>query len=415
MTTLNTRRSTETDHKAGLAIAHELVESAIWHGNLCIFQGAVPPDELDLPPLYATMGGDAYDGTSGIARFLALTAQFDDDPLLIKTARGAMRHAMSHTHGTSLFSGMAGTAVIALETGWREFHLAARDMLDTAATMALDATDPPADLLAGHAGLILGLGAIARTDSRGPWAGYAMALGHQLVAMGRAECVGMSWPVMPGHNDHLCGLAHGAAGIAQAMEVLVRLAPEAGPWRDTARRARAFERAWYSPEHGSWADLRSDAMGSDGEVGYPHMWCHGSIGIAADRLTADPRDILSRADRVAALEGVMASTRDALAIPRGPGGSDAINGSQCHGLSGVADLLIDAWRMSKRSMWLDLARACTAAIRDDARRPEGWRSGVPGGHPTPGLMLGLSGIGWGQLRAAHPEIVPSAWRIGSLL
>ncbi|MER2507379.1 MAG: hypothetical protein ABTQ27_01330, partial [Amaricoccus sp.] len=41
--------------------------------------------------------------------------------------------------------------------------------------------------------------------------------------------------------------------------------------------------------------------------------------------------------------------------------------------------------------------------------PGGWRCGVPGGEATPGLMLGLAGIGWAQLRAAHPEAVPSAW------
>ena len=405
----------EADHAAGLAIARELAGAAIWHGDLCTFQGAVPPNELGAPPIFATSGPDPYEGTAGIARFLALAARFDDDPRLAATGRGALRHAFAHAQGNALFSGRTGVAVIALETGWQEFRDAARDMLEAAASAALDDPAPPADLLAGDAGIIAGLAAVARADPHGPWAALATALGYRLVATGRDADDGLSWPVMPGQSDHLCGLAHGAAGIACAMESLAQLAPEAGPWRETARKARAFERAWYAPEHGSWADLRSDARGPGGEIGYPHMWCHGSVGIAAERLGADPGDILARADRAAALEGVLSSTSAALALPRGPGGSDAINGSQCHGLSGVADLMIDAWRASGRPMWLDLARACTAAIRDDARRPEGWRSGVPGGHASPGLMLGMAGIGWAQLRAAHPERVPSAWRIGSLL
>jgi len=405
----------DADRAAGLAIARDLAEAAIWHGALCTFQGAVPPAELGAPPVFATAGADAYEGTAGIARFLALAARFDDDPRLTETARGALRHAFATVEGHSLFSGAAGVAVIALETGWHEIRAEARDMLEAAASAALGHPDPPADLLAGHAGVILGLAAVAHSDPDGPWAGLAAALGQQLVAMARTGEEGLSWPVMPGASDHLCGLAHGASGIACAMEALARIAPDNGPWPETARRARNYERAFYAPEHGSWADLRSDTLGDNGAPGYPHMWCHGSVGIAAERLSAAPDDLLARADRAAALEGVLSSTRDALAGPRGPGGSDAINGSQCHGLSGVSDLLVSAWRVSGRALWLDVARACTAAIRDDAARPEGWRSGVPGGHRAPGLMLGMAGIGWAQLRAAHPERVPSAWRLGDLL
>jgi len=37
----------------------------------------------------------------------------------------------------------------------------------------------------------------------------------------------------------------------------------------------------------------------------------------------------------------------------------------------------------------------------------GWRSGVPFGVETPGLMAGLAGIGYGMLRLAEPDSVPS--------
>ncbi|MDJ0825467.1 MAG: lanthionine synthetase LanC family protein [Rhodobacter sp.] len=415
MTVKTEARPVTSDHDQGLAIAHELAEAAIWHGPLCTFQGAVPADEIGLPPLQTTTGGDVYEGSAGIARFLLLASRFDDDLRLVETAQGALRHALSNANGASLYSGVPGAAIVALEADWPQIRSDAMAMLAEAAAAASNEADPPMDLLSGHAGLIVGLVAVSRSDPSGPWADLAAALGHQVVDAGRADGDGLSWPVAPGQDDHLCGLAHGAAGLAYAMDRLLELAPDAGPWRDTAHRARRFERAWYSPEHGSWADLRSDAMGPEAEPGYPHMWCHGSIGIAADRLVADASDILARADRVAALEGVLASTRDALAGPRGPGGSDAINGSQCHGLSGVSDLMIDAWRLSGQKIWLDMAAACSAAIRDDARRPEGWRCGVPGGHYSPGLMLGVAGIGWSLMRTAHPDTVPSAWKIGGLL
>ena len=40
-------------------------------------------------------------------------------------------------------------------------------------------------------------------------------------------------------------------------------------------------------------------------------------------------------------------------------------------------------------------------------REGGWKCGLPQGHETPGLMMGLAGIGYGLLRLAWPERVPS--------
>jgi lantibiotic modifying enzyme len=36
-----------------------------------------------------------------------------------------------------------------------------------------------------------------------------------------------------------------------------------------------------------------------------------------------------------------------------------------------------------------------------------WRCGVPAGVETPGLMLGLAGIGYGLLRLGLPNRIPS--------
>ena len=37
----------------------------------------------------------------------------------------------------------------------------------------------------------------------------------------------------------------------------------------------------------------------------------------------------------------------------------------------------------------------------------GWLCGIPGGVETPGFMTGLAGIGYGLLRLADPQHVPS--------
>lgn len=50
----------------------------------------------------------------------------------------------------------------------------------------------------------------------------------------------------------------------------------------------------------------------------------------------------------------------------------------------------------------DARVAIMASIRD-----HGWSCGVPLGVETPGLMVGTAGIGYGLLRLASPEKVPS--------
>lgn len=396
---------------AGLSIADALCENAIWSGRTCVFHGAIPPERLDSPPRFATVGGDLYEGSAGIARFLLLAHRYSGDARHRDTAAGALTHALSAADGYGLFTGALGAALVALTSDLAVCETAPA-LVDRCLDAALADPMPGADLLEGLAGVIVGLDAALDLAPEQRWLDGALTLGRRLASLGERRVPGLAWPLHPGSSTYLCGLAHGASGVALALTRLARRDPDEPMWSRTAQRARDFERSYYSPEHGSWADLRDDAGGeAPSSRVYPHMWCHGSIGIAAERL--DATDRLGRADRLAALEAVRSTTRSLVAGPRGPGGTDMINGSVCHGLSGAADLLMDAAHVAEDpTPWHALARAAAATVRDDATRPEGWRCGIPGGWACPGLMLGLAGIGWTQLRSHDPAGVPSAWHPG---
>lgn len=407
------------DFATGIAIAHELASSAVWSGEVCAFHGAAPAASLGLPAPHRSFGGDYYEGSAGIARFLALVAKLADDPIARTTALGAIRHALAQTTGWSLFAGKLGAGLVALEVAeWLdrpELVQPAVAAIEMACSEALDAAanGAPCDQLSGLAGVIHGLVAARAYDLDGGWLTAAAKLARAVVEQAHEDRFGLSWPLHPGSADRLCGLGHGAAGVASALEALAPHVGDAPQCRDVARQARNFERQWYSPQFGSWADLRGDVVEMvGGEHVFPHMWCHGSIGIAAERMQADGGDILARGDLVAALAGARSEAKRLLGRACGPGAGDEINGSQCHGLSGMSDLFVDAWLRDGDDNWLDIARACTATMRNDARRSDGWRCGVPGGLPTPGMMLGKAGIGWAHLRAAHPASVRSAWRFG---
>jgi lantibiotic modifying enzyme len=393
---------------AGLDLARELAAGAIWADGVCVFHGATAPESLAHPPRYRSTGPDLYEGTAGIARFLGRAAVVDGDDELRRGALGAVRHALAHATGPALFTGGLGVGLVGLElaTLLDEPDLVAPAVaaVDRAAAATGDASP---DLLVGTAGVVAGLLAAG-----GSWTGRAVELGHGLLASAvpdgpdSADGPPLSWS-LPGSPVRLCGLAHGASGVAFALEALATADPDgAGRWRRAARQARTFERAHYAPGVGSWADLRP----SDGEPAHPHMWCHGSVGICAERLSALEHDALAHADAVGGLAGARAHAERLLAGPAGPGAGDELNGSVCHGLAGLIDLFVDAERASGDPAWTALAGALADRMIDDARRPGGWRSGVPGGWPAPGLMLGRAGTGWALLRLADPVGVPSAWR-----
>jgi len=94
---------------------------------------------------------------------------------------------------------------------------------------------------------------------------------------------------------------------------------------------------------------------------------------------------------LAALPGLVASGPD--------------NHSLGRGRVGYLELLLNAAEALDEPAFHELAARHAAALLDDLRR-RGPRTGVPLGFESPGLLAGLSGIGYGLLRLATPEVVP---------
>jgi len=82
------------------------------------------------------------------------------------------------------------------------------------------------------------------------------------------------------------------------------------------------------------------------------------------------------------------------------------NHSLCHGDLGNLELLSSVARTLGDSALRTMVAGVARAILDDVR-VTGWRCGNPMRVESPGLMTGLAGIGYGLLRLADPERVPS--------
>ena len=119
-------------------------------------------------------------------------------------------------------------------------------------------------------------------------------------------------------------------------------------------------------------------------------WCHGAPGIGLARAAG-----LAYLDDEVARQEVEAAARTTYQDGFGR------NHSLCHGDLGNLELLSIVG-----GEWAEVHSQLSGAILEGIQQ-KGPLCGVPFGLETPGLMNGLAGIGYGLLRLAAPDKVPS--------
>ena len=171
--------------------------------------------------------------------------------------------------------------------------------------------------------------------------------------------------------------------------------------RATSAFTRRPERLWStnvpsSPPSTGWPDLRHGAPTEDHSL---CAWCHGAPGIALGRL-----DSLRFLDDAAMRDDIATAVGATLAGGFGKGHS------LCHGdLGNLESLALAAELLDPPGLAGRVGRLAGGVL--GSIREHGWRCGVLGRGEMPGLMLGLAGIGYGLLRLAEPERVPSVLRL----
>ena len=255
--------------------------------------------------------------------------------------------------------------------------------------------DASHDLLAGASGCLVSLLTLHGVRPSDRLLESAVQCGDRLLARARPMERGLGWHLEIAGPAPLAGLSHGVAGIAWP---LLRLAAVTGDgrYRETALRALDYERSLYDPEKRNWPDLREGATLED--VAEPHFmwaWCHGAPGVGLGRLAGLP--YLDDATVRAEIETAVEST-----IENGFGRNHCL----CHGDLGNLEVVTLAAELMGRPDWGERAGRIAGGILAGIRE-RGWLFGIPGRTEPPGLMTGLAGIGYGLLRLAAPERVPS--------
>ena len=387
-----------------------LCRDAIWAGERCNWVGAAMEFDGGSWVVAQRAGGpDLYGGTSGIALFLARLAHLTGERVYRLVARGAIRQALSRLDAfppsarLALYAGAGGVAYVLVQVAelLADTTLGAEAEALVAELARADAAQAGLDVTSGAAGaipLLLGL------RRRWPDLGLlelAVRLGDHLLAAAHRGDAGWSWDTIgtPGQRD-LTGFSHGTAGIGWALLELDRVVA-LGRFRRAAEQAFRYERHWYNAEQENWPDFRGvpAAPGDAGRAAVCALaWCHGAPGIGLSRLRAYQLlgDDACRAEAEAALRTTARMLERALA-----GGQDGF--SLCHGLAGNAELLLCAAAILADGRQRDLAeRLGRYGIQRYLEPHQPWPCGVLGGGETPGLLLGLAGIGHFYLRLAVP-------------
>ncbi|ALE76977.1 hypothetical protein FRP1_30095 (plasmid) [Pseudonocardia sp. EC080625-04] len=382
-------RDRQLAERAG-AIADLLSDAAVTDGGRCVWL-ARRADTAGSPALEST-GPEFYDGTSGIALFLAHAGTVLQRPRLVETAQAAARGALErlpdleHHHG--LHGGRVGAAATVIAVGRT---LGLPGLRDDGVTYLLDAVEPALgddplhhDLIYGVAGSVLSYCWAALETDPGPrrraLIGRAESLARPLARHVRCLLDGAADPAV------LPGLAHGPSASALALSVLDRMSGGSGRWAAAVTAAADHERRYLDRETRNWPG------GPSGVSESRFNWCYGAPGIAIARLLAGDRLEDPESDVAVAVQ----ATTDAAARFLGR----AADPSACHGklsVVGVLDLVRDRTGRQQGDARAD-------QLLDEALDHYGQADVV---RLAPGVMAGAAGAGLAALRKCRPGDVRS--------
>jgi type 2 lantibiotic biosynthesis protein LanM len=350
------------------------------------------------------MPEDLYAGLPGVALFLGHLGAATGEERWTTLAREAVASLLAREGAEEraplsigAFTGWGGLiyAVAHLGALWQD-----RDLLAAAERMAEQIVpriegDEEMDVVGGAAGAILGLLALHGASGSRRTLDVAVRCGEHLLARAQPAGSGLGWLTKLASDRPLIGFSHGNAGIALS---LVELGAAAGDARfvDAGLAGFAWEREAF------WAELRRGSGGAGPpplESTLALAWCYGAPGIGIARLQALRRVRDPEAKRPLREEAERAVQRT---LDRGFGENHCL----CHGDLGNLDFLVQA-RQILGDPALDgpIDRETRKVLASIAR--DGWLCGTRGGVKSPALMNGFAGIGYGLLRLADPDRVPS--------
>jgi hypothetical protein len=391
-------------------IGQRLVEDAVWYEGCCnwmgIAEGGPRPDKVLPTRKYSALGPDLYSGTSGVALFLSELHSAKGHIGARRCALGAIHQSLSRFDAIEpqarfgLYTGGMGVALAAACVGkvLRENELLERAARMVRSFVCVDQVQCEFDFISGNAGAVTALILLRDLLDDESLLKVAIRIGDDLLRSAEKSGIGYSWrSLLFRGRKNLTGFAHGTAGVGFALMELFRVTGRS-QYREGAEQAFNYERHWFDIEACNWPDFRDEpgeSKRTKRPLRFSSAWCHGAPGIALSRLRAYEiiKDPKYKEEAIAALQTTCRITKTWLHSGTG-------NYSLCHGLSGNAEILLYGWQVLGQDFVEGLATAHAVATARIANSMKHSGLAPCRGEDTesPGLMLGLAGIGYFYLR-----------------
>jgi len=311
--------------------------------------GVPRPDSDRLPGLYV--------GEAGIGAALLRAGQVLADPALIEAAARVGSRIASVPHSSpDLFNGTAGRL---------RFHLW-----------------------------------LWRETANGEHLDHALTGAAHLLKVASRRAGEVSWTLPPGldrlSGQTLTGYAHGGAGIGDALLDLFEVTGDA-ELLESAMGVLLWLQRLAVPALPSGAGTNWPPE----DDGRPVMafWCHGAAGIA--RFLVHLGQLAEGARKTEALD---LARRAALVVAEGTRWAGV---TQCHGLAGNIECLLDMYQATGEEGYLRSAESMARLIHAFARERKGRFSLITDRNSSsPGFSTGCAGVATSLLRLGHPGTRP---------
>ncbi|MEM1170689.1 MAG: type 2 lanthipeptide synthetase LanM family protein [Cyanobacteria bacterium P01_H01_bin.35] len=324
-----------------------------------------------------------YDGISGVILFLAYLGAVTAEKRYTTIARAGLRTLQNQLQQNESFidliggfSGWGGIIYTFTHLGvlWQQPELLEEAVGLIGSIKAKISQDKQLDIIDGAAGCIPSLLALYACVPSDTVINAAIECGDRLLAEFQPQ-ENSCW-LFPEERDRK-GFAHGIPGIAWALLELGNITNE-----------ERFRQV-------AVAAAKSLALNAQKQEEELVIWCNSvpGVGLANLRFLQDGEGGQILAEVKAGIE---------IVLKRGFG----LNHCLCHGDLGNLEFVLQARDILNVNQW-DAEIDRIAGMIFESIDKYGWLCGVPLGVETPGLMTGIAGIGYGLLRLAEPQRIPS--------
>lgn len=353
--------------------------------------GADIEDKLTMAPLDVGL----YDGVLGISLFMAHLANETGNDKFKKLAKSSLETAYkllakdkSHL-SISAFHGYGSVSYVLAHLAklWDDDLLLEKSLSHLSIIESMIEHDQVFDLMGGSAGTLIVCLQIYKLTHNQQALEIAMKCGYHLTSNYKEMPKGVGW-IFNRSLTPLAGMSHGISGIAWALLELAKITKN-DVFYNTAIRGLEYEQTLFIPTEGNWKDLRNNALNNEYNT---VNWCHGAAGIGLSRYMIY---------QLYKNENILKDIKTAVNTTVHRGFGD--NHSLCHGDLGNLELLLITSDLSEMNYLKDTAYQLGTQILKNVQT-SGWLTGIPQKVETPGLMMGISGIGYGFLRLANPEV-----------